>query len=120
MIGVEDDGPAIAAEVAHRLFIPFDRLDAERRSAATGSGLGLALSRGLARALSSASLVHNLPLSVASIAEATEAGGMLTFETSAMKRTFDTAFDAAQAENFWRTPVARTEPWADFLDLLKR
>lgn len=54
------------------------------------------------------------------IAEGTEAGGMLTFEAAAMKRTFDTAFDSAQAENFWWTPVARTEPRADFLDLFKR
>ncbi len=69
------------------------------------------------------SLDHNLPLSVASIAEtpeATEAGGMLNFETSAMRRTFDAAVEAAQAEDFWRTPVARLEPWGDFLDLFWR
>ena len=69
------------------------------------------------------SLANNLPLSVASIAEmpeATEAGGMLTFETSAMQRTFDVAVEAAQAHDFWRTPVARTEPWTDFLDLFRR
>ena len=68
-------------------------------------------------------LANNLRLSVASIAEthdATEAGGMLTFETSTMRRTFDIAAEAAQAENFWRTPVARTEPWTDFLDLFRR
>jgi signal transduction histidine kinase len=33
-----------------RLFTPFDRLDAERWSGVQGSGLGLALSRGLAEA----------------------------------------------------------------------
>jgi hypothetical protein len=69
------------------------------------------------------SLANNLPLNVASIAEtpdANEAGGMLTFETSAMRRTFDIAAEAAQADNFWRTPVARTDPWADFLDLFRR
>ena len=69
------------------------------------------------------SLANNLPLSVASIAEmpeAIEAGGMLTFETSAMRRTFDVAAEAAQAHDFWRTPVARTEPWTDFLDLFRR
>lgn len=69
------------------------------------------------------SLANNLRLSVASIAEmpeATEAGGMLTFETSAMRRTFDVAAEAAQAHDFWRTPVARTEPWTDFLDLFRR
>jgi len=69
------------------------------------------------------SLAHNLPLSVASIAEtpgATEVGGMLTFETAAMRRTFDAAVEAAQADGFWRTPVARAEPWDDFLDVFKR
>jgi hypothetical protein len=45
---------------------------------------------------------------------------MLTFETAAMRRTFDSAVEAAQAEDFWRTPVARTKPWADFLDLFRR
>ncbi|WP_233279872.1 patatin-like phospholipase family protein [Caulobacter vibrioides] len=69
------------------------------------------------------SQANNLPLSVASIAEtlaATEVGGMLTFETSAMRRTFDSAVEAAQAEDFWRTPVARSDPWSDFLDLFRR
>lgn len=69
------------------------------------------------------SLAHNLPLSVASIAGtpgATEVGGMLTFETAAMRRTFDAAVEAAQADDFWRTPVARVEPWDDFLDIFKR
>jgi signal transduction histidine kinase len=51
LVEVEDEGPGIAPEVAHRLFTPFDRLDAERWSGAPGSGLGLALSQGLARAL---------------------------------------------------------------------
>lgn len=69
------------------------------------------------------SLANNLPLSVASIAETPEGaepGGMLTFETAAMRRTFDGAVEAAQAKDFWRTPVARTKPWADFLDLFRR
>jgi hypothetical protein len=69
------------------------------------------------------SLASNLPLSVASIAETldgAQAGGMLTFETSAMRRTFDGAVEAAQAENFWRTPVASTERWADILELFRR
>jgi hypothetical protein len=68
------------------------------------------------------SLAHNLPLSVASIAEtpgATEVGGMLTFETAAMRRTFDAAIGAAQAEGFWRTPVARADPWDDLLDVFR-
>lgn len=69
------------------------------------------------------SLANNLPLSVASIPEtpeATESGGMLTFETSAMQQTYFAVVEAAQADDFWRTPVARTEPWADFLDLFRR
>lgn len=69
------------------------------------------------------SLGNNLPLSVASIAEtpgATGVGGMLTFETAAMRRTFDAAVEAAQAEDFWQTPVARSEPWDDLLDLFRR
>ena len=69
------------------------------------------------------SVAHNLQLSVASVAETPEAlepGGMLRFETSVMRRTFDTAVEAAQAKDFWRTPVARVEPWADFLNLFKR
>lgn len=50
-IAVEDEGPGVPAATAHRLFTPFDRLDAERWSGAEGSGLGLALSRGLAKAM---------------------------------------------------------------------
>ncbi|ADK99988.1 PAS domain S-box protein [Brevundimonas subvibrioides] len=49
-IEVRDEGPGVPPELVDRLFIPFDRLDAERWSGAQGSGLGLALSRGLARA----------------------------------------------------------------------
>jgi PAS domain S-box-containing protein len=49
-IEVRDEGPGVPPGLAERLFIPFDRLDAERWSGAQGSGLGLALSRGLARA----------------------------------------------------------------------
>lgn len=51
IIDVEDEGPGIAPDVEHRLFTPFDRLDAERWSGAPGAGLGLALSRGLALSL---------------------------------------------------------------------
>ncbi|WP_269513731.1 ATP-binding protein [Brevundimonas subvibrioides] len=49
-IEVRDEGPGVPAELVERLFVPFDRLDAERWSGAQGSGLGLALSRGLAQA----------------------------------------------------------------------
>lgn len=49
-VSVSDEGPGIPADLIDRLFTPFDRLDAERWSGVDGSGLGLALSRGLARA----------------------------------------------------------------------
>ena len=63
------------------------------------------------------------PPAVAAIEEThdgAQAGGMLSFEASAMRRTFDRAIEAAQAENVWRSPAASTEPWADFLDLFRR
>ena len=62
-------------------------------------------------------------LSVASIPDtqsATDPGGMLRFETASMKKTFEAAVRAAQSDAFWRAPVARTEPWTDFLDFLAR
>ncbi|PZO40442.1 MAG: histidine kinase [Alphaproteobacteria bacterium] len=51
VVDVRDQGPGIATDMIHRLFTPFDRLDADRWSGAQGSGLGLALSLGLARAM---------------------------------------------------------------------
>lgn len=49
-IEVRDEGPGVAESLVARLFTPFDRLDAEQWSGVDGSGLGLALSRGLAQA----------------------------------------------------------------------
>lgn len=49
-VEVRDEGPGVPEALIERLFTPFDRLDAERWSGAAGSGLGLALSRGLAQA----------------------------------------------------------------------
>jgi PAS domain S-box-containing protein len=49
-IAVSDEGPGIPPDLIGRLFTPFDRLEAERWSGVDGSGLGLALSQGLARA----------------------------------------------------------------------
>lgn len=49
-IEVMDEGSGVPPTLAGRLFTPFDRLDAERWSGVEGSGLGLALSRGLAQA----------------------------------------------------------------------
>lgn len=51
IIDVRDQGPGVSVDLTDRLFTPFDRLDADRWSGAQGSGLGLALSLGLARAM---------------------------------------------------------------------
>ncbi|MCA9079209.1 MAG: HAMP domain-containing histidine kinase [Planctomycetaceae bacterium] len=48
-IDVRDDGPGIDAAVQPRLFQPFSKSDHEAAATAPGVGLGLALSRGLAR-----------------------------------------------------------------------
>ena len=47
---VADTGPGIAPQLHDRLFAPFDRLDAESKGI-EGTGLGLALSRGLMEAI---------------------------------------------------------------------
>jgi hypothetical protein len=68
------------------------------------------------------SLAHNLPLSVASIPDApagAETGSMLSFDTATMKRTFEAAVDAAQREDFWKTPAGRQDLWSDVLELFK-
>ncbi len=49
-ISITDSGPGIAPENWERLFAPFDRLDAEARGI-EGTGLGLALSKGLVEAI---------------------------------------------------------------------
>jgi signal transduction histidine kinase len=49
-IAIADDGAGIAATLKHRLFMPFDRLGAERGKT-EGVGLGLAVSRSLAEAM---------------------------------------------------------------------
>ena len=49
-IQVTDTGPGIAADQFHLLFAPFERLGAEQTSV-PGTGVGLALSRGLAEAM---------------------------------------------------------------------
>src|ERR687886_1769465 len=45
-LAITDTGPGIPAEKIARLFTPFERLDEEQRGV-EGTGLGLALSRGL-------------------------------------------------------------------------
>jgi PAS domain S-box-containing protein len=49
-ISVSDDGPGIAAENIPRLFIPFDRIGAER-SEVYGTGLGLTVTKALIEAM---------------------------------------------------------------------
>lgn len=49
-VSVADDGPGISAYRIERLFIPFDRLGAEGGEV-EGTGLGLALSKGLVEAM---------------------------------------------------------------------
>ena len=49
-LSVSDTGPGINPDLLDRLFTPFDRLDAET-SGIEGTGLGLALSRGLIEAI---------------------------------------------------------------------
>ncbi len=49
-ISVRDTGPGISPEKLSRLFIPFDRLGAER-TGVDGTGIGLALSKGLVQLL---------------------------------------------------------------------
>jgi signal transduction histidine kinase len=48
---VKDNGPGIPPEHARRLFEPFSKSSEEAASSAPGVGLGLALSRRLARAI---------------------------------------------------------------------
>ena len=50
LCSVRDEGPGLSPDQLERLFSPFERLDAARRGIG-GTGLGLALSRQLARAL---------------------------------------------------------------------
>jgi PAS domain S-box-containing protein len=49
-LSVSDTGPGISPDLINRLFTPFDRLDAET-SGIEGTGLGLALSKGLMEAI---------------------------------------------------------------------
>src|SRR5713226_3461712 len=49
-VEVSDQGPGIAPELMNRLFVPFERLEAEA-SGVEGTGLGLAISKGLMEAM---------------------------------------------------------------------
>jgi CheY-like chemotaxis protein len=59
-IAVTDTGPGVAPHQLDRLFIPFDRLGAEQ-SAAEGTGIGLALSKGLVEAMAGSIGVDSRP-----------------------------------------------------------
>ncbi|WP_300007208.1 ATP-binding protein [Pseudonocardia sp.] len=57
-IRVADSGPGIAPDLLDRLFVPFDRLGEQE---GPGTGLGMALARGLAEAMDGALSVHSCP-----------------------------------------------------------
>jgi len=58
-IVVRDTGPGIPADKMERLFMPFDRLDAEQTDV-QGTGLGLALSKGLMKAMGGTLTAHSV------------------------------------------------------------
>jgi signal transduction histidine kinase/ActR/RegA family two-component response regulator len=59
-LSVTDTGPGVAPDLHERLFAPFDRLDAESRGI-EGTGLGLALSKGLMEAIGGSIGVESTP-----------------------------------------------------------
>jgi PAS domain S-box-containing protein len=59
-ITVHDDGPGIPHEMQSRLFVPFDRLGAER-TGIDGTGIGLSLTRALAELMDGSLTVDSEP-----------------------------------------------------------
>ena len=59
-VSVRDNGCGIAPEATERLFMPFERLGADR-AGISGTGLGLALSRGLAQAMGGSMDFESVP-----------------------------------------------------------
>lgn len=59
-ISVSDQGQGISAELLPRLFVPFDRLGAERGHTA-GTGLGLTVTRALVEAMGGSLTVESQP-----------------------------------------------------------
>jgi two-component system, sensor histidine kinase len=60
-IGVVDTGPGMTAEQLERLFMPFEQLGAQTARSHGGSGLGLMISRQLARMMGGDVLVESAP-----------------------------------------------------------
>lgn len=60
-IGIDDDGPGIAAEDHERVFQPFQRLDGSRNRQTGGVGLGLTIARTVARSHGGDVLLSNRP-----------------------------------------------------------
>ncbi|MDT7741242.1 MAG: hypothetical protein QOE59_320 [Actinomycetota bacterium] len=61
VLTVSDGGPGIPASLAHRLFEPFAQLDGGPADDAGGTGLGLALVRGLVEAMAGTVTVGSTP-----------------------------------------------------------
>ena len=62
---------------------------------------------------------QGLPISVASIPDAPDQGGMLSFDTATMQRLFDAARERARAGELWRSPVAERQGLQGLMDRLR-
>lgn len=60
-VEIDDDGPGIDAAMAESLFEPFVRAERSRSRSTGGSGLGLTISRAIARAHGGDVVLHNRP-----------------------------------------------------------
>lgn len=61
VISVTDHGPGLAKEAAARVFLPFERADDRLTAAPSGTGIGLALVRGIAEAHGGTAHVESRP-----------------------------------------------------------
>ncbi|WP_240387355.1 patatin-like phospholipase family protein [Brevundimonas naejangsanensis] len=57
---------------------------------------------------------QGLPMNVASIPDAPDLGGMMSFDTATMRRLFDAARAQAAAGRLWRSPISAPRAWGDF------
>lgn len=62
---------------------------------------------------------QGLSISVASIPDVPDQGGMLSFDTVTMQRLFDAARERARAGDLWRSPVAERQGLQGLLDRLR-